>query len=100
MTTLELILSLTTILFFGLFVVSLYEMKQIKGIIDKYKSTTDNQQLFIDRLSRDCRALSFSTVIAKSKQVKMKRAIEDFLQNCNEEIEIENFKEKLRAAIK
>ena len=100
METLAFILTLTTILFFGLFVVSLYEMKQIKDIIDKYKSTTDDQQLFIDRLSRDCRALSFSTVIAKSKQVKMKRAIEDFLENCSEEIEIENFKEKLRVAIK
>ncbi|WP_347216671.1 hypothetical protein [Chryseobacterium sp.] len=102
MTTLEFILSLTTIAFLGLFIISLLEVKSLNRIIAKDKQLEKTQDEFRIKIKNDYDNLVKQTIslVRNSKESEVKSLMKEFIDNCNEEIEIEHYKEKFREALK
>lgn len=99
MTTLLIILSFITLVLLGLFIISTREDNKL---IKKYEDLISNQEIFMNTLVKDYDQLAdkFANLVLTNKEQMLRNVIEDFLENCSEEMEIEHFKDKFREAIK
>ncbi|AZA82185.1 hypothetical protein C1637_09855 [Chryseobacterium lactis] len=102
MTTLEFILSLTTIAFLGLFIVSLSEIRGLARIIARHKQLEKTQDQYLIKVKSDYDTLlkQVLNLLRNSKEYRMKEVMEEFIECCTEEVEIEHYKEKFREALK
>lgn len=102
MTTLEFILVLTTITFLGLYIIALSEIKGLARIITKHEQLEKTQYQSLTKFKDDYDKLvkQVLNLLRNSKEYRMKEAMEEFIECCTEEVEIEHYKEKFREALK
>lgn len=102
MTTLEIILTTISALFFLLYVFTYINSseKSLSGI--KYLELIDKQEQFINQLRRDYDSLvlKFFNLLSRNKEQEMKEAMEEFIQCCSEEREIQHYKELFQKVLK
>lgn len=102
MTTLEIVLTVTSALFFLLYIFTYINSSEKSLSAIKYLELIDKQEAFINQLRKDYDnlALRFFNLLSRNKEYEMKEAMEEFIECCSEEREIQHYKELFQKVLK
>ncbi|GAB0155925.1 hypothetical protein CHRYSEOSP005_11870 [Chryseobacterium sp. Alg-005] len=68
----------------------------------RYDEVINSQESFINQLQKDYNllALKFFNLLSRNKEPEMKEAMEEFIECCSEEREIQHYKELFQKVLK